>query len=70
MNFEELFSKFEIGKNFLVTVLNFEIIKDLPKIKLNELHDRIIVATANQLNCKLITKDKEIMESGLIETIW
>jgi hypothetical protein len=35
----------------------------LPEIKLPELHDRIIVATAKILGAKLITKDKDIVES-------
>jgi predicted nuclease of predicted toxin-antitoxin system len=33
----------------------------LPEIKLPELHDRIIVATAKILKAKLITKDKDIV---------
>ena len=39
----------------------------LPEIKLPELHDRIIVATAKILRAKLITKDKDIVESRLSE---
>ncbi|RLI85755.1 MAG: type II toxin-antitoxin system VapC family toxin, partial [Candidatus Altiarchaeales archaeon] len=33
-------------------------------------HDRVIVATAKLLNAKLITKDEEIKESGLVEVVW
>jgi PIN domain nuclease of toxin-antitoxin system len=39
----------------------------------NRLHDpadRIIVATALTLGCALVTRDNEIIDSGLVETIW
>jgi PIN domain nuclease of toxin-antitoxin system len=44
--------------------------KLLPEIELKELHDRIIVATAKILNAKLITKDRRIRESEIVETVW
>jgi predicted nucleic acid-binding protein len=62
--------KFRISSNFIPISLNLEITEMLPEIKLPELHDRIIVATAKILGAKLITKDKDIVESGLVETIW
>jgi len=66
--------KFRISSNFTPISLNLEIVKMLPEIKLPELHDRIIVATAKVLGAKLITKDKDIdkdiVESRLAETIW
>jgi len=42
----------------------------VPKIKLKEMHDRIIVATAKLLNAVLITKDEEIIKSKIVKTIW
>jgi PIN domain nuclease of toxin-antitoxin system len=39
-------------------------------LKLKEIHDRIIVASAKILNTKLITKDKEIKKSRIVETVW
>jgi PIN domain nuclease of toxin-antitoxin system len=70
LDYKELFNKFEISNNFIPVSLNLEIVKMLPEIKLPELHDRIIVATAKILGAKLITKDKDIVESRLVETIW
>jgi PIN domain nuclease of toxin-antitoxin system len=32
--------------------------------------DRIIVATALQERCKLVTRDEAIVESGVVETVW
>jgi len=70
LNLKELFVKFETGGNFVPVSLNFEIIKEVSKIKLEEIHDRIIVATARLLDAKLITKDTDIKNSNLVEIIW
>ena len=70
LNLKELFIKFETGGNFVPVSLDFEIIKEISKIKLEELHDRIIVATAKLLDAKLITKDSDIKDSKLVETVW
>ncbi|MDI6803585.1 MAG: hypothetical protein QME58_07035 [Bacteroidota bacterium] len=35
-----------------------------------ELHDRIIEATASLTSSTLITKDRSIISSGLVKTIW
>ena len=70
LDFNELLERIEISSNFIPTSFNFQVVKLLPEIKLSELHDRIIVATAKLLNAKLITKDKEIRESGIVEVVW
>ncbi len=70
LDMKELLTKFKISLNFIPVSFNFEVLKILPTIKMTELHDRIIVATSKLLNSKLITKDEEIKNSGLIETIW
>jgi len=44
--------------------------KLLPEINLRELHDRIIIATARTLNAQLITKDRVIRESGMVDVVW
>lgn len=70
LNYDDLLNRIEISRNFIPVSLNFQVMKHLPEIKLKEIHDRIIVATAKILNTKLITKDKEIKKSGIIETVW
>jgi len=40
-------------------------ISDIP-----ELHDRLIAATARQLNLELITNDSVIRSSAFVKTIW
>lgn len=70
LSLENLFEKFQTSDNFIPVSMNLEIVKELPKIKISEIHDRIIVATAKLLKAKLVTKDKEISESGIVETVW
>jgi len=67
---KELLNRFEISLNFIPVSFNFEVLKLLPTIKITEIHDRIIVATSKLLNAKLITDDEEIINSGLVETVW
>lgn len=67
----EMFDKIDLYPCFLIHPLDERILKTIPDIKLTELHDRIIVATAIKVEAeKLITKDEEITKSGLVETIW
>lgn len=70
LNFEDLLNRTETSRNFIPVSLNFQVMKLLPEIKLKEIHDRIIVGTAKILNTKLITKDKEIKKSRIVETVW
>lgn len=70
LDYNVLFSKFEESKNFIVLPLDLEVIRMLPDIRLGELHDRIIVATAKLLGAVLITKDRKIAGSKLVKTTW
>ncbi len=70
LSLEQLFDKFQISNNFVPVPMNLEIVKELPKLKIPEMHDRIIVATAKLLKSKVVTKDEEIRESGFVETVW
>lgn len=38
--------------------------------EITDIHDQIIIATTKLLNAKLITKDKQIKESKLVEVVW
>lgn len=71
LDFTELLQKVEERGNFVVTELDFAIIKKLPDTyPLTELHDQIIVATALLYEAQVLTKDGAIRDSGLVETIW
>lgn len=43
-------------------------VRELPQIE--DLHDRVIVATARRYNAALVTYDETIRQSGLVETLW
>ena len=60
LDFNELLKRIEMGRNFIPTSFNFQLMQILPGIRVSELHDRIIIATAKILNARLITRDREI----------
>ena len=70
LDVSELFSKLRIGGNFVPASLTFEVVERIPMIPLSEIHDRIVVATAQALEAKVLTKDEHIVGSGIVETIW
>src|SRR3989344_3625549 len=70
ISYKELFSRLEESENFSVVPLDLEITKTVPQIKLKEIHDRIIVATAIVLDSTLLTKDREIARSRIVKTLW
>ncbi|MBI2652898.1 PIN domain-containing protein [Candidatus Woesearchaeota archaeon] len=70
LNFQNVLNAIEKSSNFLIVPLNVDVIKMFSNIAVKEIHDKIIIATAKLLNAKLITKDKEIMKSNDVDTIW
>lgn len=69
---KDMFSRLEKSSNYFVIVpLDTAILKLLPEIKkVSELHDKIIIATALLYKSVLITRDKEIVKSKHVETLW
>ncbi|HEY0722445.1 MAG TPA: PIN domain-containing protein [Pyrinomonadaceae bacterium] len=50
---------------FPATTLHFDACRSIL-----EMHDRMIVADARLLSAPLITRDRDIIMSGLVQTIW
>jgi PIN domain nuclease of toxin-antitoxin system len=48
-----------------IDVLRFDAHSAIP-----EMHDRIIVGVAHALGLPLLTRDQEILNSGVVQTIW
>ena len=44
--------------------------RQIPRDALGNPWDRFITATAMALNLPLVTRDRRIRESGLVETMW
>ena len=70
LNFNNILTKIEESSNFLIVPFNLDILKMFTKINIKELHDKIIVSTAKFLNATLITKDRDIRDSKIVETLW
>lgn len=71
ITFDETIRKIEENDNFDIVPLDTEILKEANKIELSmEMHDKLIIATALYFTATVITRDKEIKESGLCKTIW
>jgi PIN domain nuclease of toxin-antitoxin system len=69
--FQEIMQKIQGTFNYPVYPLDEEVILECQSIRqIAEVHDRIIVATAKLLNAKLITRDANITDSKIVETIW
>ena len=63
-------SKLDAADNYFVIDLNFNIIEVAKEIHGLELHDRLIVSTAKYLGCPILTSDKTITDSEMIQVIW
>ena len=57
--------------NYKEYSLNFALIQSTAEITdIPELHDRLIAATARQLDLELITNDSVIQASAFVKTVW
>jgi PIN domain nuclease of toxin-antitoxin system len=70
LNYDEMLSIIDANPNLIVVSFNYQILREFVKIKYFDLHDQIIVSTAKLLNATLITKDRKIRDSKIIETVW
>lgn len=70
LDYDETLSIIQQNPNYKIIGFDYSILKEFVKIKGLDLHDNIIVATAKFLGAPLITKDKEIIKSKIVKTIW
>ena len=71
VKFKDILKKLENSLNYIVYNLDLEVlIKSQDLVKINELHDKIITATAQIVKAKILTKDENIKNSGYAETVW
>lgn len=57
-------------RGFDIVALDWLDVNEARSISLTDPYDRLIVGTALRLDIPLITRDKQIVDSGLVETIW
>ena len=71
LEFKEIFLKIRGTYNYVIYPLDEEVILECESAsKIKDPHDRILISTAKILDAILITKDSEIKNSGLVETMW
>jgi len=71
LKFKDIVSRLEIGWNFIPVPLDLNIIKKIEALKkLDDLHDRIIVASAILMGAELISKDENIKKSRYVKVVW
>ena len=68
--FAEVLARLERNPSFRITSLDKGILIRMNNLPMFEIHDRIIVATALSFRARLITRDREIRDSGVVECIW
>ncbi|MBI2545716.1 PIN domain-containing protein [Candidatus Woesearchaeota archaeon] len=68
--FKHILNKINQSSNYVTYSLDMRLILEISNLRLSEMHDRIIVATAYAHKATLITKDREIRKSRLVNTIW
>lgn len=69
--FYKLIEMIKNGTNYVTYNLDLEVILECKNItEIHEMHDKIIVSTARILKTPIITKDKEIIDSKYVKTIW
>lgn len=70
LNFDEIIFKILQANNFIFSEIDWSLILKVNKTKgLKDLHDRILVATAQLFNASLISKDK-IIKNYYKKTTW
>jgi PIN domain nuclease of toxin-antitoxin system len=71
MDFNTEFQRLQDHPRVMFVGLDAEQVSNFPNLdKVTEMHDRIIVGVAYKLGVPLITRDRNIEDSGYIMTIW
>jgi PIN domain nuclease of toxin-antitoxin system len=71
LDFATKYGRLAQSKQFVLLPFLPETIVDLDAwTATRDMHDRMIVADARRLKAKLITRDEQIVASGVVETVW
>jgi len=70
INLDQAIDALSSRSNYEIVELDVPIMKEAKRVRGLELHDRLIVSTARFLGVPMITSDKQIKDSGLVEVIW
>jgi PIN domain nuclease of toxin-antitoxin system len=68
---DELLQRIEQGDGFSIVPFDMIVFRKMLQLPSDwEIHDRIIAATAQYYQAKLITNDEVLTESNHVETVW
>jgi len=56
--------------NYSIVDLTTEIVKSAERIAFSDIFDRLIISNAKYFNAPILTSDRAIRTSGLVEAIW
>jgi len=71
IDFAVKFAELEQAPQFILTPFDPEDVLDFDRDSaINEMHDRLIVGLARRLGCPLLTVDKNITASGVVQVVW
>ena len=71
LDIREVFDQLDAAGQFVMTPFDVDDVLDFEKDSaIAEMHDRIIAGVSRRLNAPLITKDRNITASGLVDVIW
>jgi PIN domain nuclease of toxin-antitoxin system len=70
MRFDQWCRGLEASPGFAIAPMGWQVVDESRRYPFKDPFDCLIAGTAAYLGMPLITRDKEISESGLIETVW
>ncbi len=70
LDFDALLNKLDVSQTLRPWPFDYSVLKLMPSLPGHELHDWIIMTTARLLHAKILTKDRAIRASKLVECLW
>lgn len=71
LNIDAVLARLDENQGIEITPLSKEIVLEMRKLTApSEMHDRLIVCEAKLRGAKLITRDAEIQNAKVVETVW
>jgi len=70
LSFKAEFEKLKDAGLFEFIPMEADHVLEFDQDSIPEMHDRLIVGATRRLNAACLTKDSEIVDSGLVTTVW
>lgn len=70
LTLDDVLKQLRKRKHYRIEPFNRAVLIAAQKINIPELHDRLIVATATWRKASVVTRDEDIVNSGIVKTVW